>query len=308
MAKSTPATTALNLHNLFGETTKTAPDSLTAYDWIVINSSGGKDSQAMLDEVCQRAEAEGVLSRVVVVHADLGRVEWQGTREIAQAQAASYGVKWRVVKRKQDLLAHIEARKEKLVADGKADTPAWPSSEARYCTSDHKRAQIHTLFTSLVTETRLDRGQGRYMMPGEAQVRILNCLGMRAEESPRRSKMKPMEPDTAASNGKREVTRWLPLHSWTETQVWERLHSCRSKEHIHYAYALGMPRVSCCFCIFAPREALIIAGRHNPELLAEYVRVEEKIGHKFRQNLTMAQVKAAVDAGEVPQEVPTWTM
>lgn len=285
------------------------PGPLSSYDWIVVNSSGGKDSQAMLDLVCQRAEAEGVLSRVVVVHADLGRVEWRGTREIAQAQAAFYGVKWRVVRRTLgDLLEHVEARHELLVAQGKADTPAWPSSKARYCTSDHKRAQVHTLFTSLVTQTRLDRGLGHYKKPDEAQVRILNCLGMRAEESPKRSKMLPLEPDTEASNGKREVVRWLPLHRWSEDQVWERLRSCRSKDLVHYAYGLGMPRVSCCFCVMAPREALVIAGRHNPELLAEYVRVEEKIGHKFRQNLTMAEVQEAVLAGECPKEVPTWQM
>jgi 3'-phosphoadenosine 5'-phosphosulfate sulfotransferase (PAPS reductase)/FAD synthetase len=261
----------------------------------VVNSSGGKDSQAMLDLVCQRAEAEGVLARVVVVHADLGRVEWQGTREIAQRQAECYKVgKFITVTRQAgDLLNQIEKR-------GK-----FPDAARRFCTSDHKRAQVHRVFTHLV---KVFRAPLEYATTKIRPCRILNCLGMRAEESPRRSKMLPLEPDTAASNGKREVTRWLPLHDWKESQVWERLHSCRSKEHIHYAYALGMPRVSCCFCIFAPREALIIAGRHNPELLAEYVRVEKKIGHKFRQNLTMAQVKAAVDAGEVPQEVPTWTM
>ncbi|WP_394794841.1 phosphoadenosine phosphosulfate reductase family protein [Armatimonas sp.] len=284
----------MSLPNLFGEVIATDPGYLTQYDWIVINSSGGKDSQAMLDLVCERAKAENVMSRVVVVHADLGRVEWQGTREIAQSQAECYGVPFVAVWRKQgDLLNQIESR-------GK-----FPDAARRYCTSDHKRAQVHRLLTRLTDKFRAPYG------PYSLKVRpcrILNCLGMRAEESPRRSKMKQMEPDTAASNGRREVTRWLPIHDWKETQVWECIRSCRSKEHIHYAYALGMPRVSCCFCIFAPREALIIAGRHNPELLAEYVRVEEKIGHKFRQNLTMAQVKAAVDAGENPQEVPTWAM
>lgn len=29
---------------------------------------------------------------------------------------------------------------------------------------------------------------------------------------------------------------------------------------------LGMPRLSCCFCIFSPRSALLLAGKHNPGL------------------------------------------
>lgn len=335
-----------NQLSLFGEVALTDPGPLSSYDWIVVNSSGGKDSQCMLDVVCQRAEQEGCLSRVVVVHADLGRVEWAGTREIAKAQADTYGVPFVAVWRKQgDLLTQIEGRgkfpgpstrfctahhkqnqvgriltaiTQESLKDEQAERKTagdlltqieergkFPDAARRYCTSDHKRAQVHRLFTVLTAEANKNAEAGGKKLP---PVKILNCLGMRAQESPRRSKMLPLEKDAPASNGKRTVTRWLPLHAWTEAQVWERLRACRSKEHIHYAYALGMPRVSCCFCIFAPREALVIAGHHNPELLAEYVRVEKKIGHTFRLDLSMAQVQAAVNAGELPQEVPTWTM
>lgn len=327
----------------------TAPSTLADYDWIVVSSSGGKDSQAMLDYVCERAEAEGVLSRVVVVHADLGRVEWSGTREIAQAQAESYGVPFRVVWRRQgDLLEHVEANKywpkpdtRYCTSDHKRDQifkaftqlsaealerkkqgdlltqveerGMWPSPQQRYCTSDHKRAQVHRIYTAFTSLTNEDQDRAMAATPitpegKPRRVRILSCQGMRAQESPRRAKLAPLKVDTRASNGKREVTNWLPIHGWAESEVWERLRSCRSREHIHYAYSLGMPRVSCCFCIFAPREALIIAGHHNRELLAEYVRVEEKIGHKFRMNLSMAEVQAAVVAGEVPDSVPGWTM
>jgi predicted phosphoadenosine phosphosulfate sulfurtransferase len=50
-----------------------APPSLRDYDWLVVNSSAGKDSQAMLDMVAQQAKDERVLDRLVVVHADLAR-------------------------------------------------------------------------------------------------------------------------------------------------------------------------------------------------------------------------------------------
>ena len=52
-------------------------------------------------------------------------------------------------------------------------------------------------------------------------VRILNVLGMRAEESTDRAQMQPFGPDTRASNKTvRHVDRWLPIHSWTAEQVW----------------------------------------------------------------------------------------
>ena len=68
------------------------PD-LDSYDWLVLNSSAGKDSQAMLDvvvEQCHRAKVP--LNRLVVAHADLGRVEWPGTRALAREQAKHYGL------------------------------------------------------------------------------------------------------------------------------------------------------------------------------------------------------------------------
>jgi len=55
---------------------------LTTVDVILINTSSGKDSLVMLDEVTRLAFLQGVLDRVVAVHADLGRSEWPGTREL----------------------------------------------------------------------------------------------------------------------------------------------------------------------------------------------------------------------------------
>jgi hypothetical protein len=66
--------------------------------------------------------------------------------------------------------------------------------------------------------------------------------------------------------------------------------------------------VSCCFCIFAPRSALLLAGRHNPELLAEYVEVERRIGHTFRLELPLASIQQALTAGEEPGPVHDWLM
>lgn len=262
-----------------------APD-LTTYDVIVVNSSAGKDSQAMLDVVVELATAAGVRERIVVVHADLGRVEWKGTRELAERQATHYGLPFEAVKRTQnDLLAHVEARR------------LWPSSNARYCTSDHKRGPVGTVITRLAAAVRLREGR---------PARVLNCLGLRAQESTARKNKVPFERDRRASNSYRVVDTWLPIHDWTVDQVWARI-KASGVEH-HPAYDLGMPRLSCCFCVFAPKSALMIAGRHNPELLAEYAALEVRIGHKFRKDLAIADVQAALACGETAERAENWTM
>jgi 3'-phosphoadenosine 5'-phosphosulfate sulfotransferase (PAPS reductase)/FAD synthetase len=259
------------------------PD-LTQYDRIVINSSGGKDSQAMTDYVCGLAREQGSMDRVVMVHADLGRVEWKGTRELAEAHANHYGIKFVVVRReKGDLLQQVRER------------GMWPDNKNRYCTSDQKRDQVAKFHTKAVADLKLDR-----------PAKILNCMGFRADESPARAKKPVYALDTRGSNGKRQIFNWLPIHHWSVKMVWDTIKASGVKHHP--AYDLGMPRLSCCFCIFAPKAALMIAGKHNPELLAEYVQTEQAIGHTFRNGFKIAEVQEALARGEEPGEVRTWTM
>lgn len=149
-----------------------------------------------------------------------------------------------------------------------------------------------TVFTRLARETRRQGGV----------CRILNCLGMHAEEGPARAKRQPFAANESASNGRRWVDDWLPLHGWTAARVWA------SGVRHHPAYDLGMPRLSCCFCIFSPRAALLLAGKHNPGLLAEYVEVERRTGHAFRLGLPLADVQDALRRGEEPGPVPDWPM
>ncbi|MFJ8966702.1 hypothetical protein ACIRG5_45635 [Lentzea sp. NPDC102401] len=162
-----------------------APEpELASYDWILFNSSGGKDSQVALSHGVALADAAGVdRSRIVVVYADLGRVVWPQTREIAEAQAGMLGVRFEVVSReKGDLLDYVIDKNRRRVADGKTGTQtlSWPAASARWCASDLKIGPVAKLMTRLVAETRLQRPSHR--------VRVLNCLGIRAEESPHRAR------------------------------------------------------------------------------------------------------------------------
>lgn len=266
--------------------------TLTGYHWIVVNSSAGKDSQAMLDYVVQLARAAGVLERVVVVHCDLGRMEWAGTRELAERQAAHYGLRFEVVSRiggtaKVDGKAYRAGETFGDLLDYVERRQKWPDNQNRFCTSDFKRGPVSTLLTRLAAESRKS---------GVRYPRLLNCLGLRAQESPGRAKEDPFQSDEKNTNGRRLVDRWLPIHDWTTERVWERIRAS-GVEH-HRAYDVGMKRLSCAFCIFAPKAALLIAAKHNPELLREYARVEQKIGHTFTKKLPIVEVLAAYEAGE----------
>lgn len=251
--------------------------NLATHDVILVNSSGGKDSQAMLDEVCTLAETAGVLDRITVLHCALGHVEWPGTSELARTQAERYGVRYEQRHREQGLLLD-QVRHRGL----------WPSSTARYCTSDQKRGPARKLITQLVAEL------GDLHRP----ARVLNCMGLRAEESRARLKKARLSRDEAASSGRRTVDTWLPIHDWTEAQVWQRIRA--SGVPYHPAYDQGMSRLSCSLCVLASRKDLVRAAQLRPELAAEYAELEAEIGHRFRNDLSMADIiSAATQDGPV---------
>lgn len=263
------------------------PD-LDSYDVIEISSSGGKDSQAMVFHVAGLLRERGLLDRGVVVHADLGRVEWKETREVAEAQARAAGLRFVHKARPQgDLLQHVERM-------GK-----WPMPTQRYCTADHKRGQILTLMTELAAEHRARTG-------AKGLIRILNCVGLRAEESPGRKHAPQFKVGARGTSSRRQIDMWLPIQGWTEAEVWAAVRA--SGAPVHPAYAAGLPRASCVFCIYAPEAALRRAGRLHPELLAAYVEVERRIGHSFRRHLPIAKVAADIAAGVSDAAIESWTM
>jgi 3'-phosphoadenosine 5'-phosphosulfate sulfotransferase (PAPS reductase)/FAD synthetase len=257
------------------------PD-LSSFDYIAVSTSAGKDSQAMLDLVVEAATAAGVRDRVLAIHADLGPAEWEGTGALAAEHAAHYGVPLVTVRRDQDLLAQVTVR------------GMWPSPKQRYCTSDHKRDQIQKHYTQLAAQAR------------RRLVRILECVGLRAQESSGRAKRPALARNDRASNSRREVVTWLPIHAWTVEDVWARIRQAGTRPHP--AYLLGMPRLSCVFCIFAGEAALLLAGYHNRKLLDVYVAVEEKTGHTFKQGLSLRAIRDKLDTGYFPPPATDWRM
>jgi 3'-phosphoadenosine 5'-phosphosulfate sulfotransferase (PAPS reductase)/FAD synthetase len=99
---------------------------------------------------------------------------------------------------------------------------------------------------------------------------------------------------------------WLPLFTWTLRQVWKRI--AMTAVRWHGAYDRGLPRLSCCFCIFMPKPALVLSGRFNLPLLREYVAVEREVDSRFRQDVSLAEVLEAVERGDEPGEIRSWEM
>lgn len=214
----------------------------------VINHSAGKDSQAMTIYLKRIVPADQLL----VIHADLGKVEWNGVKEHIRNTVGDLPL---IVCRNENktLLEMVERR------------GMWPSPGQRQCTSDLKRGPI-------------EREIRRYLKANPRFGGLLvNCLGIRAEESPARSRKLPFRLNAGNSIAGREWYDWLPIFDLSANEVFNSIQAAGQQPH--WAYAAGMSRLSCVFCIMANRQDLRTAASLNPNLYREYVWLERRIGH-----------------------------
>lgn len=217
----------------------------------VVNHSGGKDSQAMYLELREVVPA----SQLVIAHADLGEVEWGGA--VDHIRATTRGERLETCRARRTLLQMIRER------------GMFPDPMRRQCTSDLKRGPIERTIRGITRE--------RKAAGIEAWGLVVNCMGMRAEESPKRAKLATFKFNAGNSKAGREWYDWLPIHDWTEEQVFDVIKA--SGQQPHPIYAAGMSRFSCCFCIMSNERDLRTAARLNPELYRTYVELERSTGH-----------------------------
>ena len=210
----------------------------------VINHSGGKDSQAMTIKL--RAIVPD--AQIVMIHAHLREVEWDGVIEHIRATTAPLP------------LYVVEARRGLL--DMIAERGMFPSPQQRQCTSDLKRGPIEK--------------QIRHLLKAGPWRPVVNCMGMRAEESTSRAKLTTFKLNGRNSIAGREWYDWLPIHELSTDEVFATI--ARAGQAPHWAYAAGMTRLSCCFCIMASRADLTTAARLKPDLYRRYVELERQIG------------------------------
>lgn len=221
--------------------------------------SGGKDSQAQYALLHSLVPQE----QLVVVHADLGDIEWTGVQAHIRATVFQEVNVVRAVWKDgstKDLLSQVRRRFQ-----ARPDVPCWPSSSTRFCTSDLKRDPIHKFI--------------RNDLKARGSLLGVNVTGLRAQESPARAKRPTLELNKRLSKAGREVYEWLPIHHLTTTEVFQVI--AQAGQEPFHAYQEGNERLSCVFCIFGCQGDLRNGARQRPELLQEYVDLERETGYTF---------------------------
>jgi len=268
--------------------------NLREFELIIINSSAGKDSLVTIWEVNRLAElCDYPKERIFVSHQDLGEMEWPGTFELAKKQAALFGFTF-VHGKRNDKNGYQETLLEYAERRGK-----FPSPTNRWCTSDFKRAVGDKIVRKLSKQYVAD------IIPNTI-YKVLNVFGFRSQESDARAKRNPFELNTRLTTKLRKVFNWLPVFKMKELFVW--LIIIAEKLPYHYAYDRNMRRLSCCFCFFATKDDLVISGIENPKLLDKYIASEDKIGFKFKSDLSLSEVKQAIDEGYQPKHGTNFKM
>ena len=209
---------------------------------VAFSVSGGTDSAAAALATNMYLDAIGHdRARRIVIHADLGCIEWETTPGHVEALAASAGLELVVVRRRAgDLIARWEQR----FASGKDRYEAlttyglvgpWSSRALRFCTSELK---THVITAEL-----------RRRFPGKT---VLSVVGLRRDESRSRAMTPISRPHDAAarSTSAPRLINWNPIAPWSEAQVYAW--HAEQRVPLHEAYTKwNASRMGCSFCVLA---------------------------------------------------------
>lgn len=239
-----------------------------------IGHSGGKDSQAMYAALRQIVPIE----QLNVVHADLGEVEHidvkQHIRDNIDGHELLIATAIHADGSKKDFFSAVRARRVALDSKGKIDAPAFPSSAARFCTSDLKTGPIW----------RVIRNHGNHQI-------VVNCVGIRGEESPARQKKinrrGTLQINKKNTNGRRTAYDYWPIAHWLIDDVWQEIKAAGQKRH--QIYETGNDRLSCVFCIFGSHGDLRRGLENQPKLFKRYEDLERDVRGTMFNGQTLAQ-------------------
>ncbi|UXS49289.1 phosphoadenosine phosphosulfate reductase family protein [Agrobacterium tumefaciens] len=235
-------------------------DTLIAEDApVAIGVSGGKDSQAAALATFAYLDSVGHKGPRILVHADLGSVEWNDSLPVCEKLADHLRCDLVVVRRKAGgLMERWESRwlssktRYELLSTVTL-VPCWSTPDMRFCTSEQK---THVIIAELKR-----RFKGRT---------IVNVTGVRREESRNRARMPIADMDKTG-----RIANWRSIIDLTTEQVFQMIDD--SGLYPHPAYRMfGMSRVSCRFCIMSNLADLTAASAQpeSHELYRKMVQLE----------------------------------
>ena len=264
---------------------------------VIVNHSGGKDSQAMYLHLTRDLGVPH--DQIKVVHADLPGADWPGTLEHVQANV-DHDVE--VVRAKFSDGA-VKELYDYVLHRGK-----FPSSQQRYCTSDLKTTPINAWIRQALCEVN-GLEKPCKVDPGGRRV-VVSAMGMRAQESDNRAGLAEWELNVGESVAGRVWLEYLPIHRWKTPQVFRQIK--RHGQDPFWIYgrtpahrrrlleagsvddrgnAVPMQRMSCVFCILGSLRDAGVASRIGPQAIAEKIcKTEIETGHTFKHGFTMPQI------------------
>ncbi len=254
---------------------------LLAHNCVVaIGVSGGKDSDACAIAVSRHLDQIGHTGPRVLIHADLGRVEWRDSLPSCQRLAQRLGWELIVVQRKAgDMLARWQGRWANNVARYndlscvKLILP-WSTPSMRFCTSELK--------VDVITSVLKKR------FPGQD---IVNVAGIRRQESVNRRRMPVSSPQAKLQRKGTAGITWNAIIEWPIEDVLATIASAGLD--LHEAYAVyGASRVSCAYCIMSSLPDLIAATSctDNQDLYVQMVELEADSTFAFQGNRWLADI------------------
>ena len=246
---------------------------------VAVGVSGGKDSQAAAIATFRHLDAIGHQGPRLLIHADLGMVQWNDSLSVYESLARHFGVELIIVKRKAGGLMErwesrwLSSRRRYEALETVTLVPCWSTPSLRFCQSETK---THPIMAAL-----------RKRYPKQT---IVNVTGVRREESARRAKTQIVSHDPVT-----RWTDWRPIADFSTGDVFQAITDAGLTPHPAYS-CFGMSRVSCRLCIMQSlpdmRAAVLRPESHN--LYRRMVALEAESGFAFQGSRWLGDIARAL--------------
>lgn len=242
-------------------------------------SAAVKDSDACAIATSEYLDSIGHTGPRLLIHADLGSVEWRQSQQKCQELADVLGWELQTVERKAGgMMERWQTRWSNNVerynnlSCVKLILP-WSTPSMRFCIE---------LKSAVIASYLKKRFRGQ---------EIINVTGIRREESAGRKKAAVAKDDPRLTQAKAAGMTWNPVIEWTIGEVKAAI--ARRGIELHEAYTkYGMTRVSCAFCIMSSAADLVASTTcpDNQDIYRTMVELEATSTFAFQSNNWLGDV------------------